>query len=258
MYFILLSSIFLIIVSISQSFIPYSLLDKRLTLPTILWAKPQPNPPNPSKNMIPHPSDTSNRDSATRGSNKKANKAKAAPQVPEFSRKVIVNQIPSRSLCVYVFSSVCLLVYFLYLCIFPYLSLSLCKIAYLSAHCTYEYVCVCVCNLPFSFLISCKTIIYRRPVLCKLLAKESERIALAARLDIPELIYLAANITLIRDEPTSITVSGKLEAHIKAGQYLDAETIVSDFETLILDNLGGKVFFSFFLFFPDYFLLILS
>lgn len=95
------------------------------------------------------------------------------------------------------------------------------------------------------------TIIYRRPVLCKLLAKDSERIALAARLDIPELIYLAANITLTRDDPTSITVSGKLEAHIKAGQYLAAEIIVSDFDTLILDNLGGKVistyYFQFFL-----------
>ena len=41
----------------------------------------------------------------------------------------------------------------------------------------------------------------RRPVLCKLLAKENERAGLAARFDIPELIYFAANVTVTRRDP---------------------------------------------------------
>ena len=36
----------------------------------------------------------------------------------------------------------------------------------------------------------------RRPVLCKLLAKEKEREGLAERFDIPELLYFAANVTV--------------------------------------------------------------
>jgi hypothetical protein len=38
----------------------------------------------------------------------------------------------------------------------------------------------------------------RRPVLCKLLAKDNERTALALRFDIPEITYFAANVTISR------------------------------------------------------------
>ena len=76
--------------------------------------------------------------------------------------------------------------------------------------------------------------------MCKLLAKETERVALAQRFDIPDLVFLGANVTMSRDDPMSITVTGTLEARIKAGEFLDAETIVCDFDTLILDNQEGK------------------
>jgi len=75
--------------------------------------------------------------------------------------------------------------------------------------------------------------------LCKLLAKESERIALAKRLDIPEIVFLSANITLTRNDPITILVEGKLEARIKSGEFMDPDVISSDFDTLILDDSSG-------------------
>jgi hypothetical protein len=44
-------------------------------------------------------------------------------------------------------------------------------------------------------MVSCQ-VPERRPVLCKLLAKEKEREGLAERFDIPELLYFAANVTV--------------------------------------------------------------
>ena len=48
-----------------------------------------------------------------------------------------------------------------------------------------------------------------RPVSCKLLAKPDECSALAGRFDIPELMYLSANVTLERSEMHCIEVTGK-------------------------------------------------
>ena len=60
------------------------------------------------------------------------------------------------------------------------------------------------------------------------------------RLDLPQILYLSANVTLVRDDAVSITVTGNLEAHIKSGEYLDPEIIISDFDTLILDTSTGN------------------
>ena len=79
----------------------------------------------------------------------------------------------------------------------------------------------------------------RRPVLCKLLAKDHERVGLAARFDIPELIYFAANVTVSRRDPGSIIVTGDIEAHIKGGELMEPEVLEGDFETLLLDNTGS-------------------
>lgn len=79
-------------------------------------------------------------------------------------------------------------------------------------------------------------IIFSRPVVCKLLANENERNALSKRLDIPQLLYLSANFTAQREDVNCISIIGKLEARIKSGEYLEIESVTSDFETSILDN----------------------
>lgn len=88
----------------------------------------------------------------------------------------------------------------------------------------------------------------RRPVLCKLLAKEGERAALAERFDVPEISYFAANVTLTRQDELTIVVEGSIEAIITAGKasaalselQLAPEKIVGDFTTLLLDNSSTK------------------
>ncbi len=62
---------------------------------------------------------------------------------------------------------------------------------------------------------------------------------LAARFDIPELIYFAANVTVSRRDPGSIIVTGDIEAHIKGGELMEPEVLEGDFETLLLDNTGS-------------------
>ena len=52
-------------------------------------------------------------------------------------------------------------------------------------------------------------------VLCKLLAKEQERVLVAERFDIPELLYFASNVTLSRSDAVTILVEGTIEAHIR-------------------------------------------
>ena len=88
----------------------------------------------------------------------------------------------------------------------------------------------------FSRVLNVGQIPGRRPVLCKLLAKESERAGLAERFDIPELTYFAANVTVSRRDAGSLVVTGDIEAHIKGGELMEPEVIESDFETLLLDN----------------------
>ena len=50
----------------------------------------------------------------------------------------------------------------------------------------------------FSRVLNVGQIPERRPVLCKLLAKEKERAGLALRFDIPEITYFSANVTISR------------------------------------------------------------
>lgn len=71
-----------------------------------------------------------------------------------------------------------------------------------------------------------------------LYSKESERLGLAQRFDIPHLEFFSANITLRSRDAVSIAVDGSIEAHIRFGEVLDIEKIKSSFETLILNNYG--------------------
>ena len=51
-----------------------------------------------------------------------------------------------------------------------------------------------------------------------------------------EITYFAANITLSRTDPVSVSVSGIFHAEIKNGELLDPDTLKADFETLLLGN----------------------
>eukprot|EP01041_Mallomonas_annulata_P014632 gene14632-31136_t len=96
----------------------------------------------------------------------------------------------------------------------------------------------------FSRILNIANIPARRPVLCKILAKDTELQALARRLDTYSVQYLAANVTVQRENPSAILVEGSFEAYIKDGEFLDAERVQYDFETLLLDTSGdGAVSF---------------
>ena len=96
----------------------------------------------------------------------------------------------------------------------------------------------------FSRLVNVNQVPNRRPVLCRIIAKEKERQGLAKRFDITEITYFGANITLTRKDPTSIVVDGVFEAHLKVAELVEAEVIKEEFETLLLDNSdGGDVSF---------------
>jgi hypothetical protein len=92
-----------------------------------------------------------------------------------------------------------------------------------------------IIGLEFSRVINVAQIPQSKPVLCRLLAKEAERVGLCARFDIPSLPYFAANVTLsVREH--SVFVVGSIEAHIKSGELMEVEVIRADFDTLLLNN----------------------
>jgi hypothetical protein len=72
----------------------------------------------------------------------------------------------------------------------------------------------------FSRVIQAGQVTERRPVLCKIVAKEPERKGLAVRFDIYEIVHLAANITVTRQDAVSLLVEGTFEAQIKDGAEL--------------------------------------
>ena len=88
----------------------------------------------------------------------------------------------------------------------------------------------------FSRIINVAQIPARKPVLCRLLAKEEERAGLAKRFDIHKLEYFAANVTISYQDEVSIQVAGRFEARIKVGEIAPDEIVDAEFETLILNN----------------------
>jgi hypothetical protein len=72
----------------------------------------------------------------------------------------------------------------------------------------------------FSRIINIQQIPKLKPVLCRLLANNEEKLKLSIRLDIPILIYFASNVTLSRRDDRSILVNGQFEAHLKSGKHL--------------------------------------
>ena len=94
-------------------------------------------------------------------------------------------------------------------------------------------------EVEFSRIVNAAQVTGRRPVLCKIIAKEKEQAALAERLDVYQIPYLAANITVTRTDRASILVEGVLVAKIKDGEELDPYDVNCDFDTLVLDNSAG-------------------
>ena len=78
-----------------------------------------------------------------------------------------------------------------------------------------------------------------RPVLCRIIAKEKERLGLSKRFDIDELTFFSANVTLIRRDTNSIQVTGNFEAQMKVAELVPAEVLTGEFDTLLLDNSGN-------------------
>lgn len=95
----------------------------------------------------------------------------------------------------------------------------------------------------FSRIVPAAQVTERRPVLCKILAKEPERKGLAERFDVFQIGYFAANITVTRTDSASLLVEGKIEAHIKDGELLEPFIVKADFDTLVLDGSAGGVSF---------------
>ena len=88
----------------------------------------------------------------------------------------------------------------------------------------------------FSRIINAGQIQSRKPVICKILAKQRELELLAVRLEVPGLSYFAANITLSRKDITSIDITGTIAATVYNGDIFPADYVVGEFDTIILDN----------------------
>ena len=95
----------------------------------------------------------------------------------------------------------------------------------------------------FSRVVNVDQIPPRRPVLCRIIAKEEERAGLAERLDIDELPYFAANVTLSRRDQNTVLAEGTIEAHFKAGKTMEAEIVQCEFDTVLLDTKNGDLKF---------------
>ena len=79
----------------------------------------------------------------------------------------------------------------------------------------------------FSRIINVNQIPQRKPIVCKLLARDIERKGLEKRFDIPQLLLFNANVTISRKDSVSILVEGVIEAHLKEGELLDTNIIKS-------------------------------
>lgn len=88
----------------------------------------------------------------------------------------------------------------------------------------------------FSRIINAAQVPARKPVICKIVAKEKELAALATRLKVPGLKQFTAEITLSRTDATSILVEGTIVATVYNGEMFPEDEISEEFDTVILDN----------------------
>lgn len=91
-------------------------------------------------------------------------------------------------------------------------------------------------TIEFSRIVNSGQISSKRNVLCKLAANEEERLNLAKRFDIANILHFHANITLSRQDIQSIVITGTLSAEIYNGDLFPTDIITSEFETIMLDN----------------------
>eukprot|EP01039_Chlorochromonas_danica_P006219 gene6219-6857_t len=99
-------------------------------------------------------------------------------------------------------------------------------------------------NLPkpeFSRPLNIAQIPLKRPVLCRILAKESERQALAHRLDLSGLSHFSANVTVGWQDlqRTTLFIEGTIEAHMSAEMIQEDEVIKVKFDSTVYNGRGG-------------------
>ena len=77
------------------------------------------------------------------------------------------------------------------------------------------------------------------------MAKENERKALAHRFDLPNLAFFAANVTISKTGVATVLVEGSLEALITSPIMEDGQKITTEFDTILLNNIGASEKLSF-------------
>jgi len=87
----------------------------------------------------------------------------------------------------------------------------------------------------FSRIVHLSKVPRSKPVSCRLIAKETERRALSERFHLGELTYLAANVTLSRQPPSSVLIQGNIIAHVSY-TYENPDILSEPFETVLLNN----------------------
>lgn len=87
----------------------------------------------------------------------------------------------------------------------------------------------------FSRIVHLSKVPRSKPVSCRLIAKQTERIALSERFHLGELTYLAANVTLTRQPPSAVLIQGNIIAHVSY-TYENPDILSEAFETVLLNN----------------------
>lgn len=87
----------------------------------------------------------------------------------------------------------------------------------------------------FSRIVHLSKVPRIKPVSCRLIAKQTERIALSERFNLGELTYLAANVTLSRRSPSGVLIEGNIVAHVNY-DCEDPDILSESFETVLLNN----------------------
>lgn len=87
----------------------------------------------------------------------------------------------------------------------------------------------------FSRIVNLSQVPRAKPVSCRLIAKQTEQLALSERFNLGELTYMAANVTLSRQPPSAILIQGSIIAHVNY-TYETSDVLNEQFETVLLNN----------------------
>lgn len=99
----------------------------------------------------------------------------------------------------------------------------------------------------FKRVVNIAQIPRKQSILCKLMVKDHEKVSLAKRFDVPEILFFAANLTLTWRDAHSLSISGSIEGHIGYGdnEILSPDAITTQFDTLLLNNVNTNAVLKF-------------